>query len=67
MRICKICGEKEDEHHAPDWLEIPDGCVCDWGTWDFDMAILPPVCNEYQGDGKENCRTCEHNKDCHVI
>ena len=66
MRICKICGAKEDEHHEPDWLKIPKGCVCDWRTWDYENRVkLPPACSEYKGDGKENCLTCEHDEECH--
>lgn len=66
-RVCKICGDFEDEHHEPDYLEIPAGCVCDWRTWDYDnKTALPPACSEYKGDGKENCQTCEHDKECHT-
>ncbi len=53
MRICKICGAKEDEHHEPDWLKIPKGCVCDWRTWDYDNKVkLPSARSKYEGDGK---------------
>jgi hypothetical protein len=65
-RVCKICGQSEEEHHDPDWLEIPAGCVCDWGTWDYSgKTTLPPACKEYKGDGQKNCETCEHDKECH--
>lgn len=65
-RICKICFEPEEAHHTPEWIEQPDGCVCDIGTWDYhNMAKLPPACEEYIGDGIENCTRCEHDKDCH--
>jgi len=65
-RICKICAIPEDQHHEPDWIEVPDGCVCDLRTWDIDdIAKLPPACAEYKGDGKQNCATCEHDKECH--
>lgn len=64
LRVCKICG---DEHHEPDYLEIPLGCVCDWKTWDYDgMTSLPPACDRYEGDGKQNCSKCEHDKACHA-
>lgn len=67
MRICKICGDSEDRHHEADWLEIPNGCVCDWRTWDYDgKTKLPSICNEYKGDKKENCQTCEHDYECHI-
>jgi hypothetical protein len=66
MKVCKICGEKEDEHHSPDWLEIPEGCVCDWREWNYEkMTTLPPVCDEHQGDPNTNCTRCEHDKECH--
>lgn len=66
-RICKICGEPEDEHHEPDLLEIPAGCVCDWRTWDYDNRTkLPPACDKYEGDGKCNCQKCEHDAECHA-
>ena len=65
-RICKICGVSEEEHHDPDWLEIPDACVCDWRGWDYDsMTSLPPICGKYEGDGKHNCTVCEHDLACH--
>ena len=65
-KICKICGEAEETHHEPRWLEIPDGCVCDWRLWDDDsMTSIPPVCGEYEGYGKRPCMTCEHDKECH--
>lgn len=66
-RICKICGEPEDEHHEPDWLEIPSGCVCDFRTWDYyDKTTLPLACDKYEGDGKQNCAKCEHDAECHA-
>lgn len=67
MRICKICGENEKDHHEPDWLEVPEECVCDWRTWNYDnVTKLSLVCTKYKGDGKENCQECEHDKDCHT-
>ena len=66
-RVCKICGETEAQHHEPKWLEIPAGCVCNWREWDYHgMDVLPKVCGNYIGDGKMNCRICEHDKECHV-
>jgi hypothetical protein len=65
-RVCKTCGEREESHHEPDWLFLPDGCVCDWHEWDYhDKACLPPVCGEYKGVVC-NCETCEHDKECHT-
>lgn len=65
-RVCKVCGEFEEDHHIPDWLEIPDGCVCNWREWDFEnMKSLPPICEEYKGNGTLNCERCEHDKECH--
>jgi len=61
-RVCKICGETEQEHHDPDWLEIQDRCVCDWREWDYDkMERLPPVCEEFVGDERYGCQRCEHD------
>ena len=67
MKICKVCGETQEEHHIPDWLEIPDGCVCNWREWGYDgMSSLPPVCDHYEGNGTQNCSRCEHDKACHA-
>jgi hypothetical protein len=63
-RICKVCGE--ENHHEPEWLTIPDGCVCDWREWDWGkLDAIPPACAEYVGDGSDNCQRCEHDPDCH--
>jgi hypothetical protein len=68
MKICKVCGETQEEHHIPDWLEIPAGCVCNWREWDFErLSSLPPVCDHYEGNGTQNCSRCEHDKECHVF
>jgi len=67
MRYCKVCGRTDNDHHEPDWIEIPAGCVCDWREWDYHkMSKLPLVCSEYEGDGTTNCQTCEHDKECHT-
>lgn len=67
MRFCKICGDKEEDHHEPDWLEIPKGCVCNWREWDYyKMISVPSVCGKYVGDGNTNCETCEHDLECHA-
>jgi len=63
-KLCKICGQPEREHHDFLPIEIPEGCVCDSGTWDISDTI-PPVCSEYTGDGINNCEICEHDKECH--
>ena len=63
-RVCRICGVAEDEHHAPEWIEVPDGCVCDPLTWDNN--VIPPPCNEYNGNGTTYCETCEHDRECHT-
>lgn len=69
MRICKICGELESNHHEPDWITItmPEGCVCDFRTWDYKRKSFKtsPACAEYMGNGEENCKKCEHDKECH--
>jgi hypothetical protein len=65
MKLCRICGKSEDDHHAFDPVELPPGCVCDPGTWGESWKKLPPVCDKYDGDGVENCKKCEHDKECH--
>ena len=42
--------------------QMPDGCICDPGEW----AEVIPICDRYSGDGKQYCRTCEHDYACHV-
>jgi hypothetical protein len=65
-RVCKVCGETEENHHEPEWLEIPDGCVCEWREWDWDrFDALPSPCAEYKSDGYGLCRVCEHQPECH--
>ena len=66
MRCCKLCGVWESEHHEPDWIEVPDGCVCDPLEWNINLKAVPPVCAEYVGDGRTNCLRCEHDRECHV-
>jgi hypothetical protein len=67
-RICKICGELEENHHRPEWVKIPDGCVCDFGEWDLaNLKAIPKPCRKYEGDGKQNCLKCEHDKACHTL
>jgi hypothetical protein len=63
-RICAVCGKGECEHHPFMAVNKPEGCVCDPNSWG-DPTNLPPVCDEYKGDGIENCMTCEHDKECH--
>jgi hypothetical protein len=69
MKLCKICGEKFGEHHDHDWIEIPEGCVCDWREWNYeDRNALPPVCTEYNDRGfGGTCGNCEHDKACHQV
>ena len=65
-RICKICGVSEEEHHVPDWLEIPDACVCNWMEWAYyDKATIPPICDKFKGDANNICTVCEHDLACH--
>lgn len=59
---CKICGKSPDEHHEFQ-AEMPDGCVCDPGTWPF--AERPPICDEHQGPPGKYCTRCEHDFRCH--
>ena len=63
MRICKICGLPEEDHHIPEWMEVPEGCICASLEWDTDR--IPPICDEYQGNGIQSCRRCEHDIGCH--
>jgi hypothetical protein len=68
MKICKICGEREEDHHEPDWIEVPDGCVCHPKTWNYEtMKQIPPACDNYMGDGNRHCAVCEHDKECHKV
>jgi hypothetical protein len=65
-RICKICGLPDSEHHDPEYIEIPEGCICDIYTWNYEvMNKIPPACSKYVGNGMENCHKCEHDKECH--
>lgn len=67
-RICKLCGRPEEEHCRPEWIEQPDGCVCDPLEWDYhNMDRLPPACEEHVGDPAGNCERCEHDKACHKV
>ena len=66
--------ETEENHHEPDWIDKPGTCVCDVFTWDLDkiwdldkLKIIPPACNNYDGDGEQNCKNCEHDERCHTI
>lgn len=63
-RVCRICGVQESDHHTPDFINVPDSCVCDIGSWDVGDAGIPPVCDKYDGNGRK-CRNCEHDKECH--
>ena len=63
-RICSQCGKPESEHHEFAYVKLPDGCVCDPGTW-WPMKDVTPVCGEYEGDGISYCNKCEHDKACH--
>ena len=60
--ICKHCGKTEKYHCVFEPLVIPNGCVCDTGSWDGEIA---PICDKYKGDGIEYCHKCEHDKGCH--
>lgn len=63
IKICKVCGQPEEDHH-PFEPEMPPGCICDpWG-WTDDV---PPVCPEYIGDGNEYCHRCKHDAGCHAV
>jgi hypothetical protein len=64
MKICIICGQPEDQHHEPEWAEMPPGCVCN--PMDYrDPRNIPPVCDKYEGNGVHSCLKCEHDKECH--
>jgi hypothetical protein len=67
VRVCKTCGAYEADHHEPDWLEIPEGCKCDWRDWYCVKSTIPPICDEYQEDSDSGmCAKCEHNEECHA-
>lgn len=63
-RFCVNCMRFEEEACKHEYISVPDKCVCDPGTWNLDKDI-PPACQEYKGDGKQNCEICEHDKECH--
>ena len=60
-KFCIHCGHEEDGHHEYE-PAMPPGCVCHPGDWGGDV---PPPCSEYQGDGAQHCRRCEHDRECH--
>lgn len=67
-KVCKICGEDEDAHHEPEWIEVPDNCCCATLEWDLDkLDKIPDVCGEYLGNGTYPCLTCDHDKECHKL
>ena len=61
QKVCKHCGKPEAEHHDYE-PTMPEGCVCDPGEWG-DNVTEP--CEEYQGEGGQYCKRCEHDKACH--
>lgn len=63
MKRCRICGLTEAEHHDPDWIEQPEGCVCHLATWNCD--VIPPVCDNLREDLTFYCPDCEHSVECH--
>ena len=63
MNKCIHCGLEESEHHAFVGKIMPTGCVCDSSGWLTDK--IPSICDEYKGDGYNNCDHCEHDKECH--
>lgn len=66
-KVCKVC--EEEYHHKPEWIQVPDSCVCALGTWTSPgdgKRKIPPVCGKYQGPGKpRNCDDCGHDEECH--
>lgn len=65
MNACRHCGLPEEEHHTYEPRKAaPPGCKCDDGTWG---DLILPVCGEYIGNGRQYCRTCEHDAECHEV
>ena len=66
-RYCTVCGKSEAEHetHQPAWIEFPDACVCDPGTWIGGTNKVDPICEKYQGNDEQYCNRCAHDKECH--
>lgn len=60
---CVHCGRRADEHCIFEAAKVPDGCRCDYRSWD---GIPGPICDKFEGhdDGK-HCENCEHNRECH--
>lgn len=63
MIVCRNCGRQEEEHCLFDGVVVPDGCVCDVGTW-YPNKITD-ICVSYTGSGGSYCLNCEHEKGCH--
>jgi hypothetical protein len=60
---CRACGREEVEHHDFE-PEMPDGCVCDQGTWGDEIVKAP--CAAYRGMTEAYCSDCEHDEACHA-
>jgi hypothetical protein len=73
--ICKICGGREDEHHAyeSDVIIAPDNCVCFDSEWRSlynkdGVRYIPDVCDSFEPySGGLECKRCSHDKECHKI
>lgn len=63
-QTCRHCDRPRDEHHEFD-PKMPDGCVCDPGTWQ--PHVPGPACEAHQGDPLEYCERCEHEHACHEM
>lgn len=62
---CAICGQPEAEHHEFVPVKQPTGCVCEPEGWSNPVDI-PPMCDQYDGDGDGVCLRCQHDKGCHA-
>jgi hypothetical protein len=60
---CSTCGGWECDHHEYIPVTAPHGCVCDPLEWRG--QTIPPSCGNYEDDGHGQCKTCEHDWECH--
>ena len=62
MKYCTHCLKREDDCCNHNFVDLPENCVCDPGTWG---GPIDPVCDSYAGIGDGYCRICAHDKECH--
>lgn len=58
---CVLCGEEEEDHCLFEDQEVPEECVC-WRSWDGEVD---DICEEFDDNGNNSCKSCHHDKECH--